>query len=145
MYATVTWAPVGLGADHRSGPEYEIGSTVTEKMSADPSWDAAPRVAHRRLSTAVSEFGGKVEEGWETIKRTVYKTGHILGSSAHSSKKNKGGMLSNIAGKWDDDFVFLYPILQPLEDGELKGWREGRGALVIRWVGRLASEHVCRC
>ena len=97
-------------------------------------WDTAPRVAHRRLSTAVSEFSGAVEEGWERVKQTVYKgTGRILTSSNHGKKVNKAGMLTNIAGKWDDDFVFLYPVLQPLdEDGEIKEWSEGRGGFIVR-------------
>jgi len=130
VYASASWANNVEG----KGTEYEIGSTATGQMTTNPVWDTAPKVAHRRLSTAASEFSGAVEEGWEKVKQTVYKgTGKILTSSTHGKKVNKAGMLTNIAGKWDKDYVFLYPVLQPLdEDGELKGWGESRGGLVVR-------------
>ena len=41
-------------------------------------------------------------------------------------------MLSNVSGRWGDDYVFLYPLLQPVEGDELKPWRSSDGAIVVR-------------
>ncbi|GMI17155.1 hypothetical protein TrLO_g15726, partial [Triparma laevis f. longispina] len=138
VYATVSYSPQRFSKEEPTPKEeqiYEIGATATSAITTiNPVWNERPRVAHRRLSNVVSELGGVVGGGWKRMKNVVSKGTDKLMSHQGSAKKAQrgGGMLSNVSGRWGDDYVFLYPLLQPVEGDELKPWRSSDGAIVVR-------------
>ena len=156
-YATVCYAPdarpnAGATADGGAdggaagGALYEIGSTATARTTANPVWDEEGRVHNRKLSSMGSEWkgrgskgtgegSGKGGSGWglDAIRKGA---DHLITSSVGGTvtKNTRSGTFTNVTARWGADHVFLYPLLQPVDEGtgELRDWRESEGAIVIR-------------